>query len=388
MDKNIHFVDQQADFDQLVQALSVAPWFAFDTEFIGEKSYVPQLCLIQVLHGDQVFLIDTITLKDMQPFANLISDANILKITHAGDNDYRLMYQLYGVVPKNIFDTQVAAGFIGYAYPTGFGRIVSNELGIDLGKGYAVTQWDKRPLDEKVLQYAVEDVIFLYNLFQRMTKKFERQNREAWVYEELSKWEQPDYYETHPLRDLLSTDIIYRLRSEKEKIFLYRIFDWRRTKAETENIPKEHVLPAKYISAIVRSMKDGKRSLQNNRTIPDHIWQKQFAIWSDLFENAATQLERDLLASIPPEPAENMEKDWLLDLVYHLIKKRGVETGVSAALLLSRTDFNKIKSGDFDDSILDGWRGTVLGPELVHWLRKQDKITVTWENHACILRMK
>jgi ribonuclease D len=388
MKKGIYFVETQSAFDQLIDQLSNAQWFAFDTEFIGEKTYIPQLCLIQVLHDTEVYLIDTVTLKDMQPFADLIGNPNILKITHAGDNDYRLMYQLYGVVPSNIFDTQIAAGFIGYSYPTGFGRIVGTELNIELGKGYAVTQWDKRPLDEKVLEYAVEDVIFLRKLFTNMTAKLQKHQRESWVYEELSKWEQKSFYETHPLRDLLSTDIIYRLRSEKEKVFLYRIYDWRKQRAETENIPKEHALPAKYISTIVKSMKDGKRSLQNNRTLPDHYWQKHYDIWAKMYETAITDDDRKIIKSIPPEAEENQEKDWLLDLIYHLVKKRGVDSGVSAALLLSRTDFNRIKSGVYEDGLLGGWRGELLGPELVHWLEKQGKINVTWEDHACILRMK
>jgi ribonuclease D len=384
----VQFVDTDAAFQALIQDLQTAKWFAYDTEFIGEKTYVPVLCLIQVLHNDTVYLIDPIALPDMKPFADLITDPGILKITHAGDNDYRLMYQLYGVVPKNLFDTQVAAGFIGYPYPTGFGRIVSSEMGLELGKGYAVTQWDKRPLDAKVLQYAVEDVVYLRHLYEKMTRKLEKKHRDQWVKEEIAKWEDPEFYVFNPLRDLLSTDMVYRLRSEKERFFLLRLYEWRRERAETDNIPKEHVLPSKYISAIVRSMKDGKRSLQNNRTIPDHHWQKHFNAWMELFEKPAEEREIRILDNLPPEVMENPEKDWFLDLMYHLIKKCGVETGVSAALLLSRTDFNKMKETNFDFSILDGWRGEVLGPELVHWLKTQGKITVKWEDHACVLRMK
>lgn len=388
MNQDLHFIDKQAEFDALMEELRQSSWFAFDTEFIGEKTYVPLLCLIQVLHGKKVFLIDTITIKDIKGFTTLIEDPNILKITHAGDNDYRLLNQLYGVVPKHIFDTQVAAGFIGFTYPAGFGKIVAQMLSLDLGKGYAVAQWDKRPLDEKVLQYAVEDVLYLNDLYTRMTKKLDKLNRVDWVKEELQKWEQAEHYENSPIKDLLSTDIIYKLRNERERIFLLRLYEWRKEKAETENLPKEHILAAKYISTVVKSMKDGKRSLQTNRTIPDHIWMKHFKQWQTMYEEQPTQAERDVLKMVPPETIENPEKEWLFELIYHLVKKCGVETGVSPSLLLSRTDFNKLKSGDFDDSLLDGWRGTLLGPELVHWLRTQGKVSVTWEDHACVLRMK
>jgi ribonuclease D len=388
MKNQVLLIDTDAEFLALMSEIKAADWFGYDTEFIGEKTFVPVLCLIQVLHKDNVYLIDPIAIKDLSAFLDLIVDERILKITHAGDNDYRLLYQLYKVVPKNLFDTQVAAGFIGYSYPTGFARIVGNELNLELAKGYAVTQWDRRPLDSKVLQYAVEDVLYLRELYDRMSATLRKHDRTAWVAEEISKWEDPAFYVHNPLRDFLSTDMVYKLRHERDKVFLHRLYEWRREKAEYDNIPKEHVLPIKYISAIVRSMKDGKRSLQNNRTIPDHHWQKYFNTWMKMYELDITDAERNLLASIPPEVMENAEKDWFLDLMYHLIKKRGVDTGVSAALLLSRTDFNRMKTGEFDHETLSGWRAELLGPELVFWLTKQGKISVKWEDHACILRMK
>ena len=104
-------------------------WLAFDTEFIGEKRYYTLLCLIQVKCETGTYLLDSLKIPDLTPFLRLIEDERITKITHAGDNDYRLLNILYGTIPKNIFDTQIAAGFIGYRYPMSFGKLVEAETG-------------------------------------------------------------------------------------------------------------------------------------------------------------------------------------------------------------------------------------------------------------------
>ena len=134
MELPVHFLDQQTDFDRVMDSLATAHWIGFDTEFVGEKYYIPVLGLIQVVAEDNIYLVDTLRIKNLDKFLSIIADPAILKITHAGDNDYRLLYTLFGAVPSNTFDTQIAAGFVGYNYPAGFGKIVERELRISLAK--------------------------------------------------------------------------------------------------------------------------------------------------------------------------------------------------------------------------------------------------------------
>ena len=161
-------------------------WIAFDTEFVGEKRYVTTLCLIQVASVHGIFLIDPFYVRDLSPFLKLIEDEGIVKITHAGDNDYRLLYQQFDVLPANVFDTQIAAGFVGYNYPTSFARLVEGELGIRLKKGYAVTDWESRPLKPRQLGYAINDVIYLEELWNKLSAKLVKSERKAWAEERVS----------------------------------------------------------------------------------------------------------------------------------------------------------------------------------------------------------
>ncbi|HHH49976.1 MAG TPA: ribonuclease D, partial [Saprospiraceae bacterium] len=124
-------IEQAADLQDFYEKNRSVKWMSFDTEFVGEKRFYTLLCLIQVATENGFYFIDTLKLKNLEPFYKLIRDPKILKITHAGDNDYRLLNIVGGVVPKNVFDVQLAAGFIGYKYPISFRKITFAELQIN-----------------------------------------------------------------------------------------------------------------------------------------------------------------------------------------------------------------------------------------------------------------
>ena len=184
--KGVEFdlIETQEGLESFAEEVKDVKWLAFDTEFIGEKRYYTLLCLIQVKCETGTYLLDSLKIPDLGPFLKLVEDDSIIKITHAGDNDYRLLNILYGTVPSNLFDTQVAAGFIGYRYPMSFGKLVEAETGRRLGKAYAVTDWQQRPMKESQLKYALEDVLYLKELYDNMMAKLTEEGRAQWALEE------------------------------------------------------------------------------------------------------------------------------------------------------------------------------------------------------------
>lgn len=383
---NIAYIDQQAEFDQAMTGIQQSSWIGFDTEFVGERTFVPILCLLQVVSTTDIYLIDTLKVKDLTLFLNIIENPATLKITHAGDNDYRLLNTLYGVVPKNVFDTQIAAGFVGYNYPAGFSKIVDKELRISLAKSHTVADWEKRPLDKKALDYAIEDVKYLPALHEKLTAKLERKKRTSWSKEESLKWENSDFYEVDPYKEALNSDYIHQL-SQQEQIFLMRIYAWRRDKAMQLNVPKEQVLQSRHVSSIVRVIKDGHGALRANRTLPENAWRKYQGEWQILWKQAPAQEELAILETLPPPPANDPEQDWQMEFLYHLVKKQCMDCDISPALLLPRGDFNRLKNGsdDFDYSLLDGWRAELLGETLTHWLKKSGSLQLTWQSDDRLL---
>ena len=388
MNLPVHFLDNQTDFDRVMEALATAHWIGFDTEFVGEKYYIPVLGLVQVVAEEDIYLIDSLRIKDLSKFLSIISDPAILKITHAGDNDYRLLYTLFGTVPSNTFDTQIAAGFVGYNYPAGFGKIVERELRITLAKSHTVADWEARPIDPKALTYAIEDVKYLPALHDKLTQKLRKHQRETWAREENRKWESESFYVVDPHKELFSNDLVHQI-DFREKVFLMRLYRWRIERAMTINIPRETVLQSRHISTVLRATKGGPNAFKSNRTMHEGIWKKYLEVWQELWKAPATEEERAILDSIPRPLPEDPEREWTMELLYHFMKKQCIEHEISAALLLPKGDFNRLKAGsdDFDHALLRGWRAELMGTELVAWMSKGDKITVEWRDGACLLSM-
>lgn len=362
------------------------PWIGYDTEFIGEKTFTPVLCLMQVITGDAIYLIDTLRINDLTRFLEILEDPEVLKITHAGDNDYRLLNTLYKTVPQNTFDTQIAAGFVGYNYPTGFGKIVERELGLQLAKSHTVADWSARPLDPKAVDYAVEDVKYLPDLHEKLSEKLKKAHREGWAREENRKWETAEFYSIDPYKEVLANDYIYQL-DLKAQVFLIRLHQWRREKAVELNIPKERVLEVRHVSSIVRGIKDGAAGFKANRTLNEGVWRKYLEEWQTLWRVAPTAEEKAFIENLPGPVLEDPQHEWTMEQLYHLVKKQCLQHEISAALLFPRSDFNKLKdrTGTFDHTLLTGWRAELLGKELVEWLLKGGEMNVRWEEGHCVL---
>jgi ribonuclease D len=388
MNTQVTFLERQQDFDRVMDEIATDSWIGFDTEFVGEKYFIPVLGLLQVIAGEHIYLIDTLKIKNLQKFLAIVEDPQVLKITHAGDNDYRLLYILFGTVPQNTFDTQIAAGFVGYNYPSGFGKIVEKELRVTLAKSHTVADWEARPLDPKALDYAVEDVKYLPGLHEKLSQKLKKHNRESWAREENKKWEAPDLYVNNPYKELTSNEMVHQLEF-REKVFLMRLYKWRLEKAAELNVPKETVLQSRHISTVIRATKGGPNAFKSNRTMHEGVWKKNIDSWLELWKTPATEAEKEVLEGIKRPAPENPEKEWTMELLYHLVKKQSIEHEISVALLFPRGDFNRLKSGseDFDLGLLDGWRAELMGHELVDWLKKGTKVSVSWTAHTCQLKM-
>src|SRR5262249_4070347 len=158
-----------------------------DTEFVGEDSFHPRLCLVQVATDDTLFLIDPFTVGPLEAFWNVVVDPANLVVVHAGREEVRLCHLWSGKVPGNLFDLQIAAGLVGHAYPLGHGPLVREVLGVQLSKGETLTEWRHRPLTRSQIVYALDDVRFLLQAWQKLSAELERLGRSAWAAEEFGR---------------------------------------------------------------------------------------------------------------------------------------------------------------------------------------------------------
>ena len=163
------------------------PHFGFDTEFVGEDTYHPRLCLVQVAAPDRLFLIDPLTAGPLDAFWQLVVDPARVAVVHAGREEVRLCRLWTGQTPGNLFDLQLAAGLVGLTYPLGHGPLISQVLGMHLSKGETLTEWRRRPLTPAQIRYAFDDVRYLLPAWKKLTGRLEKLGRAEWAYEEFGR---------------------------------------------------------------------------------------------------------------------------------------------------------------------------------------------------------
>lgn len=373
-----HFAQINADIE----------WMCFDSEFVGEKRFTTRLCLIQVATEHGLFLIDPFPLKNLGPFLKMIEDPKIVKVTHAGENDYRLLYATHGTIPKNTFDTQIAAGFLGYRYPLAFKKLVETELKINLNKSFTVADWEARPFNQNQLKYAIQDIEPLYDLWKKQEAELNRHQRLHWAQEEFRTLEREAYYARDPHHEALNSDLMKSL-NKRERLFLLRLFEWRRKTAEEKNYSKEMVLPSKFMSQIVRSMRSGRAGLRENRRIPDKFAGDLWPVMNELYIREISEDEKFLLRQVPTEEEENANEEILTEFLYLIIRHQCMQNGVSHALALPRNWFKKIKNdpGFAEEVFTQGWRKELFGDSFIRWLSQPDNLRIDIKPDVIELRL-
>src|SRR5262249_192484 len=180
-------VTEPAELAACCEHLASCRRFGFDTEFVGEDTYHPRLCLIQVATAERLILIDPLTVGPLEAFWKLVVDPANLVVVHAGREEVRLCRLWTGQTPGNLFDLQIAAGLIGLAYPLGNAALVSQLLQIQVRKGETLTEWRSRPLTPQQIQYALDDVRYLLQLWRCVSARLAELGRSEWAREEFAR---------------------------------------------------------------------------------------------------------------------------------------------------------------------------------------------------------
>jgi len=381
---------KNAEFEMIEDAESLArfyelnksvPWMAFDTEFVGEKRFRTLICLIQVSTQHGSYLIDPLKLDHIDPILEMLANPDILTITHAGENDFRLIYLEFDILPQNLFDTQVAAGFLGYKYPVSFARLLESELRVTLSKGYAVTDWETRPIKARQLRYALNDVIYLKELYDKMSDPLKNHGRMSWLEEELKTFEQASFYTRHPLKEILASNIFHNLKP-KEQFFLLRLHRWRNWEAERLNYSREMILSSKHINPIVKTIHAGPEALRSNRRLPEKVIKKHGEHFLTLYKAEPEVEEINLLAQVPKPGGENPRQDLILEMLHLLIRYKCLDEQIAPSLVLPRGVLKRLKAAPtgLDESLESGWRRAFLGDQILRWLEHRTQLRIVFTN--------
>lgn len=247
--------------------LAKYPHFGFDTEFVGEDTYHPSLCLVQVATPACLYLIDPLTTGPLDDFWKLVVDPARIVIVHAGREEVRLCRLWTGQTPGNLFDLQLAAGLVGLTYPLGYGALVNQVLGVQMAKGETLTEWRHRPLTSGQLRYAFDDVRYLLPIWKHLASRLEKLGRAEWAREEFTRLasnaapEEPDTERWRKLRGLGSLD--------RRRLAIVRaLYGWREETASRTNRPTRAIVRDDLIIEIARRNPSRERDLHVVRGLP------------------------------------------------------------------------------------------------------------------------
>ena len=363
---HIHpLISDSATLANLCQRMSTAQFVAIDTEFMRENTFWPELCLIQIADANEAAAIDPMADGlDLSPLLDLMTaNDDVLKVFHAGGQDIEIVYNLTGRTPHPLFDTQVAAMALGQGEQVGYSNLVDQWLGISLDKGARFTDWARRPLDKRQIDYAIGDVTHLAKIFPMMLDRLIKTGRGTWLDNEMERLADPSNYVTEPYdawrRVKIASrkpDVLGRLRA---------LAAWREHEARTKNLPRGRIVKDETLGDLALHPPKSQGDLARVRGLS--------ASWAG---NDIGGRMMAALANAQPLPAELMParddrkpglgKDGALvaDLLKLLLKIRAKESNVAPRLLARSDDLELLAAGVRDDlSILSGWRYDQFGKD-------------------------
>ncbi|MDM7860289.1 ribonuclease D [Alteromonas sp. ASW11-36] len=259
-------VESQKDFEVLCERLSHNTVLALDTEFVRTRTLLPQLGLLQVNDGDSTYLIDPIHLEDLTPFAQLLANESIVKVLHACSEDLEVFQSHLKVTPSPIFDTQFAANVLGMGPTLGYAKLVELICNTQIDKGESRTDWLARPLTNKQLHYAANDVIYLFQCYSDLAMKIDANNQRAMIYQELAVLAAKKAAMVPADYAYLTFGNVWKL-NEQQRYVLKRLAAWRLTLARETNTAINFIVKEQHLLSVAMHLPRSKSKLSGLRVL-------------------------------------------------------------------------------------------------------------------------
>jgi ribonuclease D len=341
---------------------AVTAYVTVDTEFMREKTYWPQLCLVQVAGPDEAAAIDALAPQlDLGPLVELMADPKVLKVFHAARQDIEIFYHLTGSVPAPLFDTQVAAMVCGFGDSVGYETLATKLAGGRIDKSSRFTDWAQRPLTERQLQYAIADVTYLRTVFEKLRARLDRTGRAGWLDEEMAELTDPAIYRVEPSESWRR----FKLRGNSNRQFLavlQSVAAWREVAAQQRNLPRNRILRDEAVLEIAAHSPKTIADLARMRSVGKGIAEGR------LGGDILAAVERGLAAPASAVPQTAQRADLppglgpIIDLLRVVLKLRCEEHGVAQKLVASAEDLELIAADDKAEvRALSGWRHELFG---------------------------
>ncbi len=367
------YLSDKESLDAFCERASKARVIAVDTEFLRERTYHPKLCLIQVATSEESAAIDPLLIDDLSSLVNLLVDEQITKVFHACTQDLEVILDAFGCLPTPVFDTQVAAAFLGQRQQIGYGALVESYCGVRLPKAESLTDWSRRPLDQDQLRYAEDDVIYLPRMYDRMIAELVRLDRWSWIEPEMAALTTASRTARDPeeaYKHLKRSGSLTR----RQLAVAREVCAWRERTAAARDLPRKWIVSDE---VLVETCKRTPRTVERLRTVRGT---------EQLSERDAKALVAAVIRGVQCDPTQypkvqhrdrpSQEMESVLDLMYAMLRIVSDKSGVAPQVIASRDDLYDLALGREGARLATGWRYELAGKTLSRLLTGEVGLTV------------
>jgi ribonuclease D len=368
------------DLARLCTELAEDPWITIDTEFIRDRTYWPRLCLVQVAGTKSAACIDPLADGiDLAPLYALLADESVIKVFHAARQDVEIFLKEGGAIPKPMFDTQIAAMVCGYGDQVGYEALVKKIARKSIDKSSRFTDWARRPLTDKQLDYAISDVTHLRLIYEELSAQLDKAGRRGWIDDEMAVLTNPSTYIVEP------AEAWQRIKSRNPKprflALLRELAAWRELEAQRRDVPRNRIMKDDGLLEIAAQRPKDVKELSACRSVPQGFANSRAG--TEILEAVKRGLDLPqeqcptppVRQEIPPEAGP------VAEILKVLLKLRSQETGVAQRLIASTADVELLAADDNADiAAMKGWRREIFGEEALEM--KHGKLAITIRNSA------
>ena len=362
---------------ELCNKLKESEYVTVDTEFIREKTYWPDLCLIQIADNKNAAVVDVLSPNiNIEPLLNIMHDPKILKVFHAARQDLEIFFKLTNRLPQPLFDTQIAAMVCGFGDSVGYDTLVNKITGKIIDKSSRFTDWSLRPLTQKQIDYALGDVTHLRLVYENLNQHLLEGDRSEWLREEVEKLNDTSIYQTSP------PDAWKRLKSRNTNPrflgVLKELASWREKEAQKKNIPRNHVIKDEALVEIAQSTPKSLKNLTRirglgQRTAEGYVGQsllKAVEVGENIPSNQCPQ--------VPRRPSIPKNIGPITDYLKVLLKMKCDEHGIAQKLIANSADIEKLAAFGSKAGVaaISGWRKNLFGEDAINLIEGRSTIII------------
>lgn len=346
---------------------AAAPYITVDTEFLRERTYWSQLCLVQMARPGKTsrtgVLIDPLADGiDLTPLYELMADESVVKVFHAARQDVEIFWHQGNVIPTPLFDTQVAAMVCGYGEQVGYETLVRKIVQKQIDKSSRFTDWSRRPLNDKQLAYAMADVTHLRDVYEKLNSQIEASGRGHWVTEEMSILTNPETYQLDP--EHAWRRVKSRSNSPKFLAVVQALAQWREEVAQARNVPRSRVLKDDALLEVATSKPSNAEALGRLRLVQREARKADMTKEILAAVRKGKNCPEDKMPHVPVPPQRREGSAAIAEMLKVFLKARAEEIGVAPRLIAPSSEIEALAGEDSADlPVLKGWRREVFGED-------------------------